>query len=82
MHELHGGDLDIGHRRVYDQELRSDHLRLANLSVFHWEGSFLKPLSNAQMQYWPEMLIRTFRQVGRELPDYCAELYVVAVPGG
>jgi hypothetical protein len=76
MHDLHEGDRRVGHRRVYDRDLLFQQLREAGLTVQHWEGIMLKPLSNAQMMTWSEELIRAFQQAGRELPDYCGEIYV------
>lgn len=76
VHELHEGDLRVGHYRVYDRELLFRELSEAGLTPRHWEGIMLKPLANAQMQEWPENLIRAFYQAGRELPDYCGEIYV------
>jgi trans-aconitate methyltransferase len=73
-------DVKFGHRRVYDRELLREHLTHAGWSVESVTGIFLKPLSNAQMVAFaptPELL-EAFYQVGRELPDYCAELYAVA----
>jgi trans-aconitate methyltransferase len=73
-------DQRVGHRRVYDAELLREHLTHAGWSVELLTGVFLKPLSNAQMVTFaptPELL-EAFYQVGRDLPDYCTEIYAVA----
>jgi trans-aconitate methyltransferase len=76
LHELNARDRRVGHKRVYDREILFDHLRQAGCRVRHWEGIFLKPLSNDQLKSWPENLVRAFSAVGKELPDWSAELYV------
>lgn len=78
VHELNDRDREVGHQRVYDRALLTRHLETAGFHLRRWEGVYLKPLSNSQMQGWDEPLIRAFFKVGRELPDYCAELYVCA----
>ncbi len=80
LHELNARDLRVGHKRVYDREILFDHLRQAGCRVRHWEGIFLKPLSNDQLKSWPENLVRAFASVGKELPEWSAELYVCAEP--
>jgi SAM-dependent methyltransferase len=76
VHDLHDDDVRVGHHRVYDRDLLFRHVREAGLTPMHWEGIMLKPLANAQMLKWSEALIRAFYQAGRELPDYCGEIYV------
>lgn len=76
VHELNERDHEVGHQRVYDRALLIRHLNEAGIQPIHWQGMYLKPLSNSQMLNWPEPLIRAFYEVGRELPDYCAEVYV------
>jgi SAM-dependent methyltransferase len=76
LHDLHEGDRRVGHQRVYDRDLLFRHLKDAGLTPLHWEGIMLKPLANYQMLDWSEELIRAFYQAGRELPDYCGEIYV------
>lgn len=80
VHDLNERDHAAGHQRVYDRSLLTRHLNEAGYDVAHWEGIFLKPLSNDQMKAWGEPLIRALYAVGREIPDYCAELYICAQP--
>ena len=75
-------DRRFGHFRVYRKALLLEHLTAAGLAPVHSEGVFLKPLSNAQLAGWDQHLLDAFNEVGRQLPDWCAELYVVAEPGG
>lgn len=75
LHELHEGDLRVGHRRVYDRQMLLHHLGSAGFVPTHCQGILLKPLSNQQMQAWPEALVRAFYRAGLELPDYCGEVY-------
>jgi hypothetical protein len=44
------------------------------------EGNFLKPLSNAQMEDLPEVLLAEARNLGREFPELAAEIYALCVP--
>lgn len=75
---LSESDLRIGHRRVYDVEALIADLHRAGLSVMHWEGIFLKVLSNRQMLGWDWSLIEALHRVGRHFPGHCAELYAVS----
>lgn len=79
---LSESDARIGHRRVYDVDtLRAD-LVAAGYVVRHWQGVFLKVLSNAQMLGWDWSLVRALHEVGQRFPAHCAELYAVAEVGG
>jgi 2-polyprenyl-3-methyl-5-hydroxy-6-metoxy-1,4-benzoquinol methylase len=78
--ELSERDRRFGHWRVYRKSLLFEHLEAAGLSPVNFEGVFLKPLSNAQLAGWDQRLLDAFDQVGRALPDWCAEIYVVAEP--
>lgn len=76
---LNPTDLHHGHRRVYSPEsLRADFLA-AGLSIRHFGGYWIKPLSNAQMDgSWTPEMIRAFMQLGERYPDIAAEIYVIA----
>jgi 2-polyprenyl-3-methyl-5-hydroxy-6-metoxy-1,4-benzoquinol methylase len=71
-------DHKFGHRRVYNADLLREHLTLAGWTAEQVTGVFLKPLSNAQMTAFAPELLDAFFEVGRALPDFCAELYAVA----
>jgi trans-aconitate methyltransferase len=76
--DLNDDDRRIGHRRVYTSDLLVGDVEAAGLRVEHAGGVYLKPLSNAQIESWPEELIQAFYEVGKQWPDMCAELMVVA----
>lgn len=75
---LSDSDHRIGHRRVYDIATLERDLRIAGFERRHWQGIFLKVLSNAQMLGWDWSLVRALHEVGQRFPAHCAELYVVA----
>ena len=75
---LSDSDVRIGHRRVYDLERLLQDVRAAGLEPLHWQGLFLKVVSNRQMLGWDSALIHALHVVGQRFPANCAELYVVA----
>jgi HAD superfamily hydrolase (TIGR01509 family) len=75
--ELQAHDHEVGHRRYYDREGLEQDVRRAGLRPRRIDGIMLKPLSNAQMEQWPDALADAFDEVGRQLPDWCAELLFV-----
>jgi hypothetical protein len=50
----------------------------AGLQVVRRQGIFLKILSNAQMEKLDTKLIEALFVVGRELPDFCSNIYICA----
>ncbi|MGO8762365.1 MAG: class I SAM-dependent methyltransferase [Desulfobaccales bacterium] len=70
----------IGHRRLYTYEMLLDHIKASGLEVVVCEGIFLKPLSKGQMAHWKDELIDAFFEIGRELPAYSMDIYVLARP--
>jgi hypothetical protein len=41
-------------------------------------GVFFKPLTNQQIQdHWTEEMIQGFYELGKDFPEYAAELYAV-----
>ena len=79
VHSMSEADVHHGHRRVYDPEsLRAD-VRSAGLSLVHFGGYWLKPLSNAQIEAtWTDAMRDAFVQLGEWHPEIAAEIYVVA----
>jgi 2-polyprenyl-3-methyl-5-hydroxy-6-metoxy-1,4-benzoquinol methylase len=77
VHEFSERDRLFGHKRVYDKEMLFRELKSCGYKILHWEGIFLKPLTNAMLMNLNEKVIRGFYEVGKELPDYCAHIYVV-----
>ncbi len=77
---LNPTDLHHGHRRVYDPESFQAEFLAAGLSIRHFGGYWIKPLSNVQMEaVWTLEMIRAFMQLGERYPDIAAEIYAIAV---
>jgi 2-polyprenyl-3-methyl-5-hydroxy-6-metoxy-1,4-benzoquinol methylase len=76
LEELTERDQRVGHFRVYHRESLAADIVSAGMKPAHWDGIFLKPLSDAQVQDWPPNLLDAFYVVGRDLPDWCTEIYV------
>ena len=80
-HELSERDKKFGHVKVYDRFQVTQLLIEVGYHVFAWEGIFLKPLPNAKMLLLYKenpKLIDALYKIGKELPDYCAEIYICA----
>jgi hypothetical protein len=69
-------DIQLGHMRVYDINLLTQHIAAAGLETVDLQGILIKPLSNAQMQSWEPAVIDALLEVGKEEPDLCNELYL------
>lgn len=79
------GDRDrrLGHLRVYRGDLLRQHIREAGLELLELTGSYVKPLSNAQMIDWPPEVLSGLSRLSDDLPAYAAELYALCeVPVG
>ena len=77
VHDFSERDKLFGHKRVYDRETLFQELKRCGYKILHWEGIFLKPLPNAMMMDLDEKIIRGLYEIGKEMPDYCAHIYVV-----
>jgi SAM-dependent methyltransferase len=77
VHELSDRDRLYGHVRVYDKEMVLRELKESGFDILHWEGIFLKPFPNDMMIPLKKSIIRGRFEIGRELPDYCAHIYVL-----
>jgi 2-polyprenyl-3-methyl-5-hydroxy-6-metoxy-1,4-benzoquinol methylase len=77
--DLNDADRSIGHQRVYTLATLQSDVEGAGLVVTDTGGVFLKVLSNAQIEdlFSPE-LQRGFLELGSDLPELAAEIYVVA----
>jgi len=76
-------DKALGHFKVYDRFKLISLLKENGYQIIHWEGIILKPLPNSKMlELYKEnpKLIEALFEIGKELPDYCAEIYVCAIP--
>ena len=79
IYALNERDIALGHYRVYDTASIGKDMMAAGLKITNSGGSFLKPLSNAQMEeHWTEEMIEGFYEAGKEFPDNCAEIFMIA----
>jgi trans-aconitate methyltransferase len=78
--DLSEGDRAQGHMRNYTIDSLCADMTAGSYQVVHWQGIFLKVLSNRQMLGWDWDLIRAIDRVGRRLPEHCAELYLIGEP--
>jgi len=75
---LNERDHALGHYRVYDLDMLCKHISEAGFKVIQTGGSFLKPLSNGQIeQYWTPEMIEGFFEVGKIFPEHCAEIFAI-----
>jgi 2-polyprenyl-3-methyl-5-hydroxy-6-metoxy-1,4-benzoquinol methylase len=75
---LNDQDIILGHKRVYGPQLLCEHVAQAGLDLVRFGGLMVKPLSNRQMQTWPQPLQDAFFAISDDFPELCAEIYVVA----
>jgi trans-aconitate methyltransferase len=75
---LSEGDRAQGHERNYTIDTLRTDLARAGFRLLHWQGIFLKVLSNRQMLDWDWTLIQAIHNVGQRFPEHGAELYAVA----
>lgn len=76
LEDLTRKERDIGHRRVYSKKSLERDAKSAGLKTISYQGIFLKPLSASQMQGWDKKILDALFEIGKELPDYCATLYL------
>lgn len=76
--ELNERDHALGHRRVYTPETFRQDLEASGLCIAEMGGVFFKPVSNQQIQEnWNQEMIQGFYELGKDFPEYAAELYAV-----
>lgn len=83
VHQLNERDKQVGHYKVYDLYLLIETLKKHNFRIVDWRGVMLKVLPNGMMMDLTrdnKDLIKGFFEVGKELPDKCAELYICVEP--
>jgi cyclopropane fatty-acyl-phospholipid synthase-like methyltransferase len=77
VHVLSERDKMFGQKKeVYDKETLFIELQECGYKVSNWEGIFLKPLPNVMMMDLDEKIIKGFYEISKELPDYCAHIFV------
>lgn len=74
--ELSEMDIKVEHRRVYSIDTLRKDIQKAGLNIETWGGIFLKPRPSSIMESWDNNILDAFYEVGKELPDYCSEIYV------
>ena len=76
---LNSSDRSIGHRRVYDGKSLRQLIAGAGLDIQYFGGYFLKALSNSQLEAVTEpRYVRSLMAIGERIPEYAADIYVVA----
>lgn len=76
--QLNSRDHALGHRRVYTPATFRSDIEKSGLSVLEMGGVYFKPLSNGQIQeHWNEEMIQGFYELGKDFPEYAAEIYAV-----
>jgi SAM-dependent methyltransferase len=78
VNTLNERDHFLGHYRVYDMETLRTDISKAGYTIGKEGGSFLKPVSNAQIQeHWTTEMVEGFFETGKEFPENCAEIFIV-----
>lgn len=75
---LTDADRAKGHKRIYDRATLSSDVQSAGFSIIATEGIFLKPLSHKQMESWDSSVCDALYEIGKQLPDYCSSILLVA----
>jgi 2-polyprenyl-3-methyl-5-hydroxy-6-metoxy-1,4-benzoquinol methylase len=76
--QLNSRDHALGHRRIYTSNTFRSDIDKSGLKVVEMGGVYFKPLSNQQIQeHWTEEMIRGFYELGKDFPEYAAEIYAV-----
>ena len=77
-HDLHAGDIAIGHRRVFDHDSMYATLTAAGWDVEHMGGVMFKPVANSQMGQWfDDQMIDACWKLGNEFPRNAADILAV-----
>lgn len=76
--QLNSRDMALGHRRVYTPKTFREDIEKCGLTVLEMGGVYFKPLSNGQIQSnWSEDMIQGFYELGKDFPEFAAEIYAV-----
>lgn len=70
-------DYLVGHRRLYTVEMMKNHCEAAGLRIVAMKGVYLKPLAEKQMYDLGIDAVKAFYSLGEDMPEYCANLFVV-----
>ena len=78
FYTLTKADTAKGHYHVFDRKQLEKEISLAGFQIVHSGGILLKPLSSQQMESWDPKIVEALYEIGKELPDFCSSLIVVA----
>jgi 2-polyprenyl-3-methyl-5-hydroxy-6-metoxy-1,4-benzoquinol methylase len=79
--DLNATDHQLGHRRVYTWATFHADIAAAGLRIVQQGGSFLKTVSNAQMEQWyTDAMLEAFYELGKEHPGTAAEIWAACEP--
>jgi len=71
-------DRELGHYRVYDLERLRAEAEDAGYSIIHEGGTFLKFLSNAQIEtVMDDRILEAYHRLGAGFAKHCAEVFLV-----
>jgi SAM-dependent methyltransferase len=77
-YQLNERDIALGHHRVYDLNLLKEHALLAGYHVKFEGGTFLKYLSNAQMEkIMDDTMLEAYHELAASFVENSAEIYLV-----
>jgi SAM-dependent methyltransferase len=79
MNDFAPKDHLVGHRRLYTIEMMEDHCKQAGLKVVDMKGIYLKPFPENMMIKFGLETVKAFYALGEDIPQYCANLFAVAV---
>jgi 2-polyprenyl-3-methyl-5-hydroxy-6-metoxy-1,4-benzoquinol methylase len=79
LDELGEHDRIAGHRRYYNIKKLKEDVFKAGLKIDDVSGILLKPLPNNQMMNLSLEVTDAFFEIGKELPEYCAEICIKSV---
>ena len=72
-------DIHHGHRRVFNPNSFKEAFLKAGLTIEHFGGYWMKPISNSQIEStWTAEMLKAFLQLGEQYPEIAAEIYIVA----
>jgi 2-polyprenyl-3-methyl-5-hydroxy-6-metoxy-1,4-benzoquinol methylase len=78
FYQLTESDIKKGHKRIYDRNTIKAEFLSSDFRIEFLGGILLKPLSHSQMEAWDTKIVDALFEVGKELPEYCSSLIIVA----
>lgn len=75
---LNERDREVGHYRVYDLKRLRDEAEDAGYTIVNEGGTFLKFLSNAQIEKtMDDQMLEAYHELGEHFSEHCAEVFLV-----